>query len=142
MSTDKDDSLERIECDVLAEHSGARVVIRHGMRKVYDALDDRAKGRLEQVMKRWCDDPALLTAEMFNGNEGRSSRNNVMLQAFKSNAAKVRLYGFSFPASDIRTFIILDADTAKKQNKADPIILKRAKSRIDDFLDKYAKKEV
>jgi hypothetical protein len=131
----KDDSLEHIECDVLAEHSGARVVIRRAIRKVYDALDDRAQGRFSQVMKRWCDDPSQLTQDMFNGNEGRSPRHNIMLQAFKNNAAKVRLYGFSFSVADKKTFIIIDADTAKKQNKADPNILKRAKSRIDDLLD-------
>lgn len=142
MNAPKDDSLEHIECDVLAEHSGARVVIRRAIWKVYDALDDRAQGRLSAVMKRWCDDPAQLTPEMFNGNEGRSPRHNTMLQAIKNNAAKVRLYGFSFPVADKRTFIIVDADMAKKQNKADPNILKRAKSRIDDILDKYEKKEL
>jgi hypothetical protein len=131
----KDDSLEHIECDVLAEHSGARVVIRRVIRKVYDALDVRAQGRFLAVMKRWCDDPSQLTQDMFNGNEGRSPRHNIMLQAFKNNAAKVRLYGFSFSVADKKTFIIVDADTAKKQNKADPIILKKAKSRIDDLLD-------
>lgn len=142
MNAPKDDSLAQIECDILADHSGARVVIRRAMRKVYDALDVRAQGRLLQVMKRWCDDPSLLVPEMFNGNEGRTSRHNIMLQAFKNNAAKVRLYGFSFAVAKKRTFIIIDADTAKKQNKADPNILKRAKSRIDDFLDKHGKKDI
>lgn len=141
MNSPKDDSLEQIECDVLAEHSGARVVIRRAIRKVYDALDDRAQGRFLAVMKRWCDDPSQLTSEMFNGNEGRTSRHNIMLQAFKNNAAKVRLYGFSFSVAEKKTFIIVDADTAKKQTKADPNLLKRAKSRIDDFLDQYGKKE-
>jgi hypothetical protein len=142
MSNPKDDSLEHIECDVLAEHSGARVVIRRAIRKVWDALDDRAQGRFSQVMKRWCDDPSQLTSEMFNGNEGRTPKHNEMLKAFKNNAAKARLYGFSRAVSDVKTFIIVDADTAKKQNKADPNILKRAKSRVDDFLDKYGTKEI
>ena len=137
----KDDSLERIECDVLAESSGARVVIRRVIRKVHDALDDRAQGRFARVMERWCDDPSQLTSEMFNGNEGRTTRHNIMLQAFKNNAAKVRLYGFPFTVANKKTFIIVDADTAKKQTKADPNILKRAKNRIDDFLDKYATKD-
>jgi hypothetical protein len=142
MSNPKDDSLEQIECDVLAEHSGARVVIRRAVRKLYDALDDQAIGRLKHIMKRWCDDPALLTDKMFNGNEGRSPRHNMMLQAFKNSAAKVRLYGFSISISDQKTFIIIDTDMAKKQTKADSGILNRAKSRVDDFLDKYANKEI
>ena len=138
----KDDSLERIECNVLAEHSGARVVIRLTIRKVFDELDHRAQGRFLAVMKRWCDDPSQLTSEMFNGNEGRTPRHKIMLQAFKYNAAKVRLYGFPSSIADKKTFIIVDVDTAKKKPKADPNILKRAKSRIDDFLDVHAKKEI
>ncbi len=133
----KDDSLDNIECDVLAEHSGARVVIRHAIRKAYDSLDFRAQGRFTPIMKRWCDGDKL-TPEMFNRNEGRSPRRNIMLQAFK--AFKVRLYGFSLIVNEKRTFIIVDADPAKKQDKADPKILKRAKSRIDDLLDEKSAK--
>lgn len=135
MSAPKDDSLERIECDLLVEDSGARVVIRRAIRKVFDALDDRAQGRFRQVMKRWCGSPAHLTPEMFNGNEGRSSRHNAMLQAFKNNTAKVRMYGFAHTLSSRKTSIIVDADIAKKQTKANPVILKRAKTRVDDLLD-------
>lgn len=135
MKAPKDDSLEEIGCDVLAEHSGARVVIKRAIRKVFDSLNERAQARLLAVMERWCASPAQLTPDMFNGNEGRSSRHNAMLQAFKNNAAKIRLYGFSSTISNIRTFVIIDADDAKKQNKADPNILKRAKSRSDNFLD-------
>ena len=137
MNNPLDDSLEHIECDVLAEHSGARVVIRRTIKKVYEALEDRDQGRLKAIMKRWCDGEKM-SPEMFNHNEGRSPRNNVMLQAFK--AFKVRLYGFSFAVGEKRTFIIVDADPAKKQNKADPKILKRAKSRIDDLLDEKGTK--
>ncbi|MBN8808759.1 MAG: hypothetical protein J0I47_11100 [Sphingomonas sp.] len=141
MSASEDDSLEQIGCDLLAEHSGAQVVIKRTMRKVYDALEDRAKGRFEAVMKRWCDNPSHLTTEMFNPNEGRSPRHNVMLQAFKNNSAKARLYGFAKAVSNRKSFIIIDADVAKKQNKADPNILKRAKGRVDDFLDQYGTKD-
>lgn len=141
MDSPKDDSLERIECDLLAEHSGARVVIRRSLITVYEALDIRAQARFEAIMKRWCDDPSQLTEQMFNGNEGRTPRLKVMLQAFKNNSSKTRLYGFPFTVAEKKTFIIVDADTAKKQNKADPNILKRARTRIDDFLEKYADKE-
>ena len=137
MNSPKDDSLEHIECDVLAEHSGARVVIRRTLTKVWEALGDRTQARFEPIMKRWCDGDKM-TPEMFNHSEGRSSRHNIMLEAFK--AFKVRLYGFSYAVGGKRTFIIVDADPAKKQNKADPKILKRAKSRIDDLLDEKGTK--
>jgi hypothetical protein len=137
MSNPKDDSLEHIECDVLAEYSGARVVIRRVIRKAYDELDFQKQNRFTKTMQAWCDGDKL-TPEMFNYSEGRSPKNNIMLQAFK--AFKVRLYGFQFAVDDKRTFIIVDADLAKKQNKADPNILKRAKSRIDGLLDEKGTK--
>lgn len=137
MNAPKDDSLEHFECDVLAEHSGARVVIRRARRKLFDALDLQKQGRFAATMKRWCDGDKL-TPEMFNHSEGRTSRHNEMLQAFK--AFKVRLYGFQFALGGKRTFIIVDVDPDKKQNKADPKILKRAKSRIDDLLDENTTK--
>jgi hypothetical protein len=84
-------------------------------------------------MGRWCEDPRMLTPEMFNGNEGRSPRHNVLLQALKIR--KVRLYGFSRSIGRRRTFIIVDADPAKKQDKADQNVLKRARGRVDDITD-------
>jgi hypothetical protein len=133
MSSGESDSLEAIECDLLAERFGAQVVMRRVVKKIYDALADKQKGRFLGIMGRWCEDPRMLTPDMFNGNEGRSPRNNVMLQALKIR--KVRLYGFSRSISRRRSFIIVDADPSKKQDKADPKILKRAKSRVDDVTD-------
>lgn len=83
-------------------------------------------------MKLWCEGRPL-TPQMFNGSEGRTLRRKIMLKAFK--AFKVRLYGFDGDVGGTRTFVIVDADPAKKQDKADPKILKRAKKRIDDLLD-------
>jgi hypothetical protein len=133
MSGEEGDSLEEIECDLLAERFGARVVVRRVMRKIYDALADKQKGRFLGIMARWCEDPRMLTPEMFNANEGRSPRRNVLLQALKIR--KVRLYGFSRSIGRKRTFVIVDADPAKKQDKADPKVLKRAKGRIDVVID-------
>jgi hypothetical protein len=72
---------------------------------------------------------------MFNANEGRTPRHEVLLQAFKT--FKVRLYGFSSAVGGRRTFVIVDADPAKKQDRADPKILKRAKRRVDDLFDEF-----
>lgn len=139
MSDAQDDSLAQLECELLVEKSGARVVIRKAIKKVYDGLDTSALGRLNRIMERWCDDPSKLTPEMFNGNEGRSSRHNVMLQAFKNVSAKIRLYGAAFTVGGRKTFVIVDADVAKKQNKADQKLLGRAKSRLDELIDKFDK---
>jgi hypothetical protein len=125
-------AVEELDCDVLEESAGARVVIRRSIRKEYDSLDDRKKGKLNAIMRLWCErGPQALTPEMFNSNEGRTSQRSIMLQAFKT--FKVRLYGFTGQVGSKRTFVIVDADPAKKQNRADPKILKRAKRRVDDL---------
>lgn len=133
MSSEEGDSLEAIECDLLIERFGARVVIRRMVRKVFDALNDKQRGRLIAIMGRWCQDPRLLTQEMFNGNEGRTPRHSMMLQAIKIR--KVRLYGFAKAVGRRKTFVIVDADPSKKQDKADQNVLKRARNRSDDVID-------
>lgn len=132
MTATSDPALEAIDCEVLEERFGARVVIRRAVRKAYDSLDDQKKGRLNAIMRLWCEGRPL-TPKMFNGNEGRTSRHNLMLQAFKT--FKVRFYGVSIAVGGRRTFVVVDNDPAKKQDKADPAILKRAKRRIDDLVD-------
>jgi hypothetical protein len=128
MSDETGDSLDALGCDVLVKTKAAQVCIWRSTRDGYDELEDRIKGRLERVMTLWCDNQRL-TPEMFNANEGRSPKNN-LLQAFKT--FKCRLYGFVRTVKGTKTFIIVDIDPAKKKDKADPGILKRAKSRVDD----------
>ena len=132
MAVASDAALEEIECDILESRHGARVAIRRAIRHEFDVLDDQKKGRLQAIMRLWCEGRAL-TPQMFNGNEGRSNAHNVMLQAFKT--FKVRLYGFSSDVGGKRTFVIIDSDPAKKQDRADPKILKRAKRRIDELFN-------
>lgn len=138
MSGNVDESLEEIECDLLVERCGARVAIRRVMRKIFDALTDKQKGRFLGIMARWCEDPRSLPPDMFNPNEGRSNRHNTLLQAFKIR--KVRLYGFGGTVGKKKSFVIVDADPAKKQDRADQKILKRAKNRVDDITDKIQAK--
>lgn len=134
---DGDDSLEQLECDLLEERGGTRVAILRAIRKLLDKLEDRKKARLQAIMRVWCEG-GKLTPEMMNTNEGRTKKHKVMLQAFKT--FKVRLYGFDATVGTKRTFVIVDGDPAKKQNKADKKILDRAKSRIDELVDRMDKK--
>lgn len=126
----EDESLNQLECDLLAESGEARVVIRRKVRGDYDALSDQQRGRFQRIMEMWCEDKKL-PPTMFNANEGRTKAHNLMLTAFK--AFKVRLYGFARRVGGVSTYIIVDMDPAKKQDKADPGILKRAKGRVDEL---------
>jgi hypothetical protein len=130
MNDDANESIDTLGCDLLVEAGGSQVCISRTMRGEFDALDDKKQGRFRRIMELWCNNQKL-TPEMFNANEGRSPQNNLLLQAFK--AFKVRLYGFVRPVQGVRTFVLIDADPAKKQDKADPGILKRAKGRADDI---------
>lgn len=128
MRSDDDESLEDLECDRLAECNGSQVAIARNVRDEYDALPTKQLGRFQRAMEMWCEGHRL-PKEMWNANEGRSPKQNLLIQAIK--AFKVRLYGFVRHVGDKKTFIIVDLDPAKKQDKADPIIVKRAKSRAE-----------
>lgn len=129
MSTDDDENLDDLDCEPLVRTAKSQVAITRRLVADYQGFEENKRARFESVMTRWCDGIPL-TPEMFNTNEGRS-KNNIRLQAFKG--FKIRLYGFDRKVASIRTFIIVEIDPAKKQDKADPRILKRAKRRIDEI---------
>ncbi|WP_152569483.1 MULTISPECIES: hypothetical protein [Sphingomonas] len=128
--TDGNDELAKLGCEHVASTGNGQVAILSHVKPDFDGIEERYQSRLLRIMELWCDGRPL-TEEMFNPNEGRATRTNLMLQAFKG--FKIRLYGFVRQVSLKKTFIIVDMDTAKKQNKADPKILKRAKSRVDEI---------
>ena len=128
--SDSDDEFSKLGCERVVETAKGQVAIITQIRGDYDEIEDRKRFRLTRIMELWCDGRPL-TEEMFNPNEGRAPQSNVMLQAFKG--FKVRLYGFVRQIAKKKTFIIVDMDSAKKQNKADKGILKRAKARVDEM---------
>lgn len=131
MNRKKRDSVEAMGFETLESSATARVVISKRAKKEFDSFETKQKARLAAVLKRWCKGQAL-TEEMMNPNEGRTSKHKEMVQAFK--AFKVRLYGFERTIERVRTFFVVDADPAKKQNKAGPV-LDRAKKRVDALID-------
>jgi hypothetical protein len=136
MASDDDESANE-GFEILESCQRAQVMIGKRARKEFDRFEVKPRARLKEVMKRWCNGVAL-TSEMMNTNEGRTSKHKEMVQAFK--AFKNRLYGFEKTENGIRTFRIVDADPAKKQNKAGPI-LDRAKKRVDVVIDGIIKRE-
>lgn len=129
MNGKNDDPAAAYHCSTLADLDGSRVWITNAARRYYDGFDEAKRERLNRIMHHWCEERAL-TKKMFNGNEGRST-GGTMLKAFKS--FKHRFYGFERQIGGTRTFVILDYDGAKKQDKGDPAVLKRAKGRLDAF---------
>lgn len=126
--SDSDDFSE-IECELVLHGTSGRVLMSKAVIDDFMALDTRKQAQLLSRAKLWADD-VRLTREQFNGNEGRcGGANDRMLVALKTNKAmKTRLYGFVRHYRDQRTLLIVDMDTAKKQDKANPRILKRAKA--------------
>ncbi|HEX4183364.1 MAG TPA: hypothetical protein VHY34_08900 [Caulobacteraceae bacterium] len=128
-------AFEALDCYELISGQGACVVILTAVGSDFDQIEDTKKDRLIRVMELWCAGTKL-TPEQFNGNEGRAKKGgvNVLVGAFKTH--KMRLYGAAMTIDQRRTFVIVDSDLAKKQNKADPTILKRAKGRAIDVVEK------
>jgi hypothetical protein len=129
MSASDNESLEDFDCEPLVRTAKAQVAIARRLLPAYRGVNDQKQGRFEAIMRRWCEGVSL-TPEMFNANEGRSS-GGILVQAFKG--FKIRLYGFVRQVQRVRTFLIVEVDLAKKQNKADPKVLKRAKRRADEI---------
>jgi len=129
MSDSNDATLDDLDFEQLVRTERAQVAIARALLPQIDELPLPKRARFEAIMGRWCDG-VRLTPDMFNGNEGRSP-GGILLQTFKG--FKIRLYGFARTVSSKRTFLIVDIDPAKKQDKADQNILKRAKRRVDEI---------
>lgn len=131
MSDGDDDPLSKHGCRTLAEsdEGDVRVGILEDVIEAYESFEERKRDKLERIAKRWCNGHAM-TEEMFNGNEGRTSKGTA-LKAFKS--FQHRMYGFETRLDGIRTFVIVDHDPSKKRTKGDQKILSRAKGRVDAF---------
>ncbi|MGP7795592.1 hypothetical protein [Sphingomonas sp. CLY1604] len=123
------DPLSPYGCRTLVEHEGMRVGLGSEVEAAYEGFEQRVRDKLERIMFRWCCGHSM-TEEMFNGNEGRSP-GGTMLKAFKS--FKHRMYGFEKRIGGVQTFVIVDHDPAKKRDRADQKILKRARGRVDAF---------
>src|SRR3990167_6390056 len=116
-------SLKALACRELVSNKRRCVAIHEAAEEEFDGLEERKKARLLRIMELWCD-AQRLSEEQFNGNEGREEKHGatVLLQAFKTH--KNRLYGIDTQIATRRTFVIVEVDPAKKQNRADPKILR------------------
>lgn len=117
---------DEIECDHVLTGKVARVVMAKPVTAEFLKVETKKQARLLANAKLWADGYRL-TDEQFNGNEGRcGGANDRMLVAIKVH--KVRLYGFIRRYREQRTLMLIDIDTDKKQNRANPRVLKRAKT--------------
>lgn len=118
-------ALNALGCCVVVSGRRARVAIHSGAEREFDGLDERKKVHLLRVMELWCEGQRL-TPEQYNPSEKRARKGdvNVLVGAFK--AFKNRLYGTVLDIDNQPTFVIVDVDPAKKQQRANKGILGRA----------------
>lgn len=120
------DDFDEIDCDHVLTGSAGRVLMAKSVTQAFVALESRKQARLLSNAKIWADGHRP-SDEQFQGNEGRcGGANDRMLVAVKVH--KVRLYGFIRRYRTKKTLLIVDIDVAKKQNRANPRVLKRAKA--------------
>lgn len=128
-----------VEVDGLVAHGGitlvtgdeGRVGISLKARKEWDKLDAAKRGRLKRTMIEWCAGRRLHREVFKSGGAYGKSKGGRTIAVFK--AWQVRFYGYEALMDGIRTFIIVDADLAKKQNNADSDTIARLKERADTF---------
>lgn len=122
--SDSDDFSE-LSCDLVHTGLVARVLMEKSVTKEFLKLESKQQARLLSNATVWASEHRP-SSEQFNGNEGRcGGENDRMLVAIK--ARKIRLYGIIRRYRGLKTMIIVDIDVAKKQDLANPRILKRAK---------------
>lgn len=114
--------------EVVVERDGRRVAMCGGLDKEYRRIAPKDKAALRRWMENWCSDvegaipdTRMKAQERFSDAKGRT----VLIIAFKSYQA--RLYGFIRKISNKETFLVAAIDPEKKDDDADPKILKKAK---------------
>ncbi|MBO9710468.1 MAG: hypothetical protein J7521_19880 [Caulobacter sp.] len=114
--------------EVVVEGDGRRVVMSGGLDKDYRKIATKDKASLRRWMENWCGDvegampdTRMKAQERFSDVKGRT----VLIIAFKSYQA--RLYGFIRRVAERDTFFVTAIDPDKKDDDADPKVLKRAK---------------
>lgn len=112
------------------------MLIRRDAYAEFAELEERKQAQLIARMDLWSDGRRM-SSEHLNANEGRCKKGDInrMLQAFKTH--KIRLFGFVRPLLSLKSFIVVDIDPAKKQDKANKRIVARATDRVIEFEEEF-----
>ena len=127
----QNDELTPLECRTLVVEEGGRVGITLRIAKHWDGLDAKIRGRFRRAMREWCEGRMLPREVYKTGGRYGKTPGGTTIAVFKSG--QVRLYGFERHIDEIRTFVVVDCDLAKKQNRADQDVIDRLKVRVDAF---------
>lgn len=120
------ENFDEIDCDHVLTGRAACVLMAKSVTQEFIGIESKKQARLLSNAKLWADGHRP-NDEQFQGNEGRcGGANDRMLVAVKVH--KIRLYGFIRRYRERKTLILIDIDVNKKQNKASPRVLKRAKA--------------
>jgi len=130
-SETEDDELAKQGGTVLVEGDEGRVGITAKALKEWNKLDATRRGRLKRTMKEWCAGRRLHREVYKSGGKYGKTKGGRTIAVFK--ARQVRFYGFEEHMDGMRTFVIVDADLAKKQDDANPDTIARLKDRADAF---------
>lgn len=129
---DGESELERVGCVSFAEGGAMRVIIKQKVLKAFKDFPRQHAAKLHSNAELMCEGKPL-TEKQHNGNEGRSP-GGLRLEALK--AYQWRLYGYETTLGSVRTFVIVDYDQ-KKTERANPNVLARSYTRIDEFEREY-----
>jgi hypothetical protein len=123
--------------EVVVEGDDRRVVMSGGLDKEYRKIAVKDKASLRRWIENWCGDVDGAIPDTRMKAQDRFSdvkERTVLVIAFKSYQA--RLYGFIRKVAEKETFFISAIDPDKKDDEADPKVLKKAKLEAFRVLDR------
>lgn len=110
-----------------------RVGVLKGVERELSNIEKRLALRITQVMRKVSETRGIgLPKEMYN-SEGRWRVNGREIQVYAVKAPSVRVYGAVVTLEGIPSWVGTEADTDKKQNKADQERLKRAARKLAEL---------
>lgn len=120
----------RIEWTEFCSGPNSSVWIHERCKKEIDDIPQKDRAKIQACMEEmYCTMESVgnIPKSKFNRNEGRHGSEKRLVQAFKSFQGRV--YGVEGSIDGKRTFFASTAEI-KKDNRADPAVLKRAAERI------------
>jgi hypothetical protein len=121
---------------VVAEGATRRVVMHHGLAKEFGKAKAQDKAKLLSWIQIWCDKPeGSIPAEKLKSQEHFTDAKGRKVHIFALKAHQARLYGFIRVVQTKETFLFASVDPSKKDDSADPAVIKRAKNEAFRVLD-------
>jgi len=124
------------EYQAVAQSDGRRVVVWEALAKEYRKIPTKDQGSLLRWMEIWSGDlDCAISTQRFKSQDSFTDQKGRKVQIWAFKSYQSRMYGFVRKVENKETFFVTAIDPAKKDDDADPAVLKRAKVEAFRVLD-------